>query len=567
MKIQCVDKKISDILNGGYYKIPRFQRPYSWQREQIDEFWNDTVAVKQADYFIGSTVVFDLQDGTFGIVDGQQRLTTITMLLCSIRNALDVLGYRELAEGIHNVIEKRDINNNLQYILQTETSYPYLQEHIQKYGNPSSEGKGGLEEENLELGFQLLNSYVESTINSIREDPSISEDDKPETIKDRLLEIRDKILGLSIIFISIDNEDDAYIAFETLNTRGFDLRTRDLVKNHLTRLLKAKNKNVDIAKDKWNNIVEVIESSANDIDMDSFIHHFWLSRYEYTSLRKLFKLMKKQVNQSNAEPFLDDLSTDAITYREINETSHRRWDKQDLEIRKSLDALILFRVQQQLPMVLSVIREYKVGRLAKRQVVNILRAIENFHFVFTAVTSQRSSGGISSMYASSARRLFEAQTKDQKNYVIDELKTKLQQKLPTYKEFEASFELIVYSDIFTKQKRLVQYILGKINDYTSPGIAVDYEQMTIEHLKPQSIAEPGIEQWEVARLGNLVLTTQALNIKLAAKPFLKKVELLRSESQIRLDEIIGSSKQWNSKQINERTKWMSNVSYNQIWKI
>ena len=112
-------------------------------------------------------------------------------------------------------------------------------------------------------------------------------------------------------------------------------------------------------------------------------------------------------------------------------------------------------------MALSIIREYNGGGIKLKHAEDALRAIENFHFIFTAITSQRSSGGISLMYALHARQLLGAENLQEKVKVLTELKRKLSQKLPSLPEFEANFTKLSYSDEFTKQKKIVQYILAK----------------------------------------------------------------------------------------------------------
>jgi len=74
MKISCIDKEIREILQTAYYRVPRFRRPYSWDRENVEEFWNDSIVNSEGDCFIGSIVVFKMKDPVKGIVDGQQRL-------------------------------------------------------------------------------------------------------------------------------------------------------------------------------------------------------------------------------------------------------------------------------------------------------------------------------------------------------------------------------------------------------------------------------------------------------------------------------------------------------------
>ena len=132
VNIKPIDRTIRQLLESGFYKIPRFQRPYSWERTHVEDFWDDAVVSEDLDYFIGSFVMYpnSKDSNTLMMVDGQQRLTTITILLAVIRNAFDVIGDSELARGIQKRIETEDIDNKRMYILQSETSYPYLQEHI-----------------------------------------------------------------------------------------------------------------------------------------------------------------------------------------------------------------------------------------------------------------------------------------------------------------------------------------------------------------------------------------------------------------------------------------------------
>ena len=117
MKIESVDQEIRNLLSSGYYRIPRFQRPFSWTRENIQEFWDDVVRDSPTDYFIGSMVVFKEGSQRFGVVDGQQRLTTITVLLAVLRNALQEFRFTDLAQGIQGLIERRNIDNQPEFIL------------------------------------------------------------------------------------------------------------------------------------------------------------------------------------------------------------------------------------------------------------------------------------------------------------------------------------------------------------------------------------------------------------------------------------------------------------------
>lgn len=339
-----------------------------------------------------------------------------------------------------------------------------------------------------------------------------------------------------------------------------------MVKGHLTKMIKPRNLNVDLTKDKWNKLLRVIEESSSDLSSEGYIHHYWLSRYEYLPAKKLYKAFKKIIKSNDdAQSFLNLLSTDAITYREINETAFRKWDKQEYSIRESLDALNMFRVKQPLPMLLSIMREYKAGSLKIRQVQEILQAIENFHFIFTAITSQRSSGGIAQMYALHARDLNKAQTNEDKMKIINSLKKKLIERKPGYPEFEAQFNDLKYSETFSKQKKLIQYILGKITNLETNGYPINYNLMTIEHIAAQN-ARIKVSPESCAKIGNLLLIDHDLNDKLGNKDFSDKKILLLS-SKVKVDEIIKNASIWNEDEIVRRTKYLANIAYNTVWQI
>ena len=172
------------------------------------------------------------------------------------------------------------------------------------------------------------------------------------------------------------------------------------------------------------------------------------------------------------------------------------------------------------------------------------------------------------MYALHARRLMRAATPAAKIAVVSDLKSKLRSRIPSYNEFEATFHEIAYSDIFTKQKKLVQYILGNISAHFSIGVAPDMEKMTIEHLSPQnpSSGTTKISDKEVARIGNLVYANAKINKQLANKSFTEKKTLLL-QSHVPIDEHIKKATKWNARAIEERTKYLAKLAYGKIWRI
>ncbi|MCK4857589.1 MAG: DUF262 domain-containing protein, partial [candidate division Zixibacteria bacterium] len=187
MKIESHDQDIRSLLSSAYYRIPRFQRPYSWTRENIQEFWDDVIRDSPSDYFIGSMVVFREGNQRYGVVDGQQRLTTITILLAVLRDTFVELKIQDLADGIQGLIERKNIDNKPEFILSTETSYPFFQDSILRFGAPEVSAEPMKEEDNLRNTRDQLKRLVDKKIKSIQMDPALPEKKQSETIKKSLI--------------------------------------------------------------------------------------------------------------------------------------------------------------------------------------------------------------------------------------------------------------------------------------------------------------------------------------------------------------------------------------------
>lgn len=567
MKIESTDQDLRTMLSSAYYKIPRFQRPYSWDRENIQEFWEDVIQDNPQDYFIGSMVVYKDGKQRYGVVDGQQRLTTITILLGVLRDKLALVGLNDLAEGIHGLIERRNIDNKPEFIVSTESSYPFFQDRIQKWGKPSLKIEALNEESSLQSAHAQLGQLVSDAISSVETDTTLSTERRKEAMSKKLVSIRDSLLNLKVILVKLEDEDDAYVIFETLNTRGKDLALADLVKNHLTKHIKAKNPSSDEVKIKWKQLLETIEGSSADLQTDAFIHHFWLSKYDYLPAKNLFKVLKKRITVSQASEFLDALLEDSTLYRSMNEPGYGKWAKEEKEIERALSALVTFRVAQQTPCVLSLLREYRITKkLKKKHLEDAVVAIEKFHFLFTAVTSQRSSGGISGMYAALGRRIFEANDTHEAVKIIQELRQKLRDRIPKIAEFKALFPNIIFTDNVTKQKKLMKYILVGLQRQKSNSTTIDYDQMTIEHLTPQSlIGQQGYDDSIIGQIGNLLLVSEELNGKLKNKLFKEKRKILL-DNGYELPKAIEEAAMWGQTEIQSRTDAIADEAYNEVWK-
>lgn len=552
MKIQCQDRNVEFIFQSHYFEIPRFQRPYSWDRDNWDEFWNDVFQSQQTDYFIGSVVTF--AKGQYkAIVDGQQRLTTITLLLATIRNFYRQHSFEDRASGAQNFIERNNKNNEPTYVLRAETSYPYLQTVIQKSEPQTKIAKLSEEEALLEAAFQFFSAKVSDELAQIESALTGTSATKKIRIKKRLDELRDTLLSLKLIYVELDNEDDAYQVFETLNTRGKDLATADLIKNHLARLLREKNSNSDDVKVRWSVMSDNIKAiSIEGIDLDGFLYHYWLATNTVTQKREIFKAVRTTIKtKPAAKKLLDELVTFSEVYRDLHEVNLRKWRTDELEIKSSVEAIIKFRVRHPLPLMMTALRKYDAKTLSKAEVLRIFQIIEMFTFVNTSLMNARSSGGVAQMYASHAKSLSSVSELVRRQKVISEFADKLASKLPPKEVFLAKFEGLKYSDSYSSQKRDVQYVVTKLFALMFPAVAINPSEMSIEHIEPQS--SKAMTDSQFASIGNLWFLKTAFNNELGNAPASAKLKKYK-ESQLPCDDTLLNAADWTATEIERRTK-------------
>lgn len=552
MKIECHDHTVRELLESSYYEIPRFQRPYSWDKENLDDFWTDVYESEQKDYFIGSIVTYKSGDSR-AVVDGQQRLTTLTVLLSALRNNFEEIGSTKQASGIHRLIERFDIDDANRFVLSTETSYPFLQFAIQSRNPDLTRVVRGEEDEllfqaNLFLTEKIANEVMLAKSNGVQNVINI----KVRAHK-RLEQLRDTALALKLILVQLDNEDDAYLVFETLNTRGKDLTSSDLLKNHLARMLRENNAKGDSVKVKWTTVSENIKTiQLDDVSIDEFIYHFWLAKNDFTKARDIFYVAKKSIlTKAAAKKALDELEKYSGLYRDLYRSNLRKWRNDETKIRMAIEVIVnRFRVRQPLPLMLTALYKYEDKALAKVEIERLFSAIELFTFTNTGLMSARSSGGVLQMYSHHARALHSSNAPTRREVTIDNLLAKLHARLPSKEIFIQRFSTLRYSDQHLGDKRLIQYALIKLFQHLAPSISVDPSQMSIEHIEPQS--SKAIDTAVTSTIGNLWYLNTQFNNSLGNMEVAQKLVKYRVAS-LPCDEQLKNAVIWNAESIQSRT--------------
>lgn len=566
--IQPSAKSIEEILSGpNYFRIPRFQRPFSWDVEHVDEFWNDAIRNFDQGYFIGPMVVYKEDDRDWGVVDGQQRLTIIALILVALRDNFEALGDRELSDAAHRFIERPDPNGKQRFILQSDVAEGAWINRIQQRRAETDVLRKAEFDPDTWAAYTIVS---ESMANLVLEMLPVSptEEERRDAQVTALRRIRDQILSLTVIWVPLDAEDDAYEIFETLNARGKDLEVADRLKNYFLSRLKAANANLDEHRSRWNSLREYFEGEPSSRDLNRFILHWWLSRAPYVAERKVFKEMKTRMDRSDVASEFELFEKDAALYRSIVDPDSTNWPIERHNIRDALRGLRVMRLAQPMPFVLALMRSYESGDLKRQPVVNMLHSIESYHFQVTAISTKSSSGGVSEMYASHARQLTEATSVAGRRGQLRALTAKLIERAPLRDDFiDAFVSRLVFADKHTRDKALVRYVLERLHRDSHPIPAADYSKFSIEHLRPQSNIRSDADVFIIGGIGNLLFIDETVNGRLGNRGFSKKKEILSEySSSYDIDDILAASR-WRNAEIDERARRLGALAFDKVWRL
>lgn len=254
-------KTIKQIFGDAdsFYQVPDYQRPYSWETEQIEVLWDDiytAMEINQESYFLGAIILTSPGDGYFEVVDGQQRLTTLTILLCVIRD-LYLKKDNALVNSIKSLVDGK---YRLRLITQSHYQNQFEKEILDKVKF----------RENLSKKEQEKDPFINATLIFRNKLMALKSIDKLKKFLDYLMN------RVILITITCSNQAFAIKLFQVLNTRGLDLTNTDIIKSHLYG--NCQKEKLPQLKSSWIQI----ENIADDVedDTDRLITYYGLSVLE-----------------------------------------------------------------------------------------------------------------------------------------------------------------------------------------------------------------------------------------------------------------------------------------------
>lgn len=543
--------------NGKSYKVPLYQRDYSWKDEDWEDLWFDIEEIpNDKTHYLGYIVLQKIEgnEESYWIIDGQQRITTLSILALAVtalfdkwaKNGIDTEGNKirvdKITERYLGNFSTSKLSISPKLVLNRNND-DYYKSWLLKYRAPSALSKLKKTQQLMQKAF----NYYFERLNEKFEDNKSGAD---------LADFLEKTVGNGILFtqIIVENDLDAYKVFETLNARGVKLSTADLLKNYLFKLT-SKLSDIDLeeAERRWQNINDIIKAN----DLTTFIRHYWNSKYKIERQPTLFKAIKREVNSPElAFSFLNDLENISQYYTGFNNPYDDLWLKEEED---GLKVLQMLKVSTCYSLMMAAITNFK-----RNEIKTLFREL-------SVITLRHNIAGLN---PNEAERVFSKVANDVSNKVITTAKDVSLALKSIYVSDDNFVQAFSTAILNTKRKKeLAKYILVKIeNQIANKEYQPEDAKATIEYILPEN---PGsvweetfpndIQEDYVYRIGNYTLLEASINNKLSNEfPFLDKLEKYK-ESTYKLSNEYCDYEKFDPKVIALRQEKMAKVAKG-IWR-
>ena len=561
--------KIDNIFQSEFfYSIPKYQRQYVWKNSKIIEFWDDIqFSMKESgrvNYFLGSFIFqLDESQNAKKVIDGQQRLTTILILnsiLCKYFikmndtfNIKETKKYCVLGDKKAKIDRPRISNDDL-ILLTYIVDYCVEQNSFNSLDNYLKD----INYKCLETDKQLLFCYNYFLDSIAKELENIKT--KSKRIK-YLEEIRDSLLKVSVIEIAVEDSQSASLVFETINARGQELEIHELIKNYLYMYEKTV-RGTKVAPKKWEKILENVESPKNS-SITKFITHYATCSFGKTGKKEIFSVFKNNTPRIKANERLQNLMDFSVIYKNIvNHNSKTYGVRVDYLLRCFADMKIsIIR-----PLIMSLLFAYTNNQISEFKLIKEITILKNFLSVFVCIL-ERKTNEIEDKIYEYAHKIHICYDDE----ILAELNTYLKAKYNSISEdeFVQAFSKLSYSKFpekyrdFKINKLKCQYVLREYELSLQQNDENLISSFSIEHIKDDCLGG------HACKIGNLVPLPKSKNNNLSGKSLVQKKTKYESSCYLSTQKAAKNPKfeVWDDEAIDNRTKHMAKVFYNEVWKI
>jgi hypothetical protein len=557
--LKTSDVTFQDLIgNGKKYGVPAFQRDYSWEEEHWEDLWNDIedlAASADARHYMGAMVVEAKSDREFQIIDGQQRVTTLSILALAVIDTLRMLGdtdeererNRDRAVRLRErFIGEKDPASLLESskLFLNVNDDAFYQDYLVQLRPPNN--PRGLPRSNR----LLWNCFQWFKARLAEKQPQSGEWFAAllsETVARQLL----------FILITVEDELSAYVVFEMLNARGLKLSSTDLLKNYLFSKVGVP-ADLTALQRRWKALIDVVRQER----FPDFLRYHLLCEYPRIRKQRLFKQVRDQIGSARQVfALMEALERRAELFAALNDSEHEYW-LDNPEAKPYVRELLLFKVGQVTPLLFAAHE-----MLCPADFVRVLKLVNVISFRYTVIGSLNTND-LEPAYHHAAHALL-ARRITRPAEVFELLRDIY---VPDEK-FARDFEMKEIGSA-GQRKKLAKYILCRL-ETDLPGVQHDYELDTgsIEHILPENPSSDWLPCFAeerqkdfIDRIGNLTLLEASLNRQIGNMPLAEKLPFYAHSSYGQTRSIAASGLQeWTPANLAERQMRMARRAIH-VWR-
>lgn len=573
MDFSASQKCINELLSRNCsYSIPKNQRKYVWDEVEWDELFEDIFLIEQNNdyaHFIGSFVFSKTKNqNEYLIIDGQQRLITISILLLCMSDKLNEAKEIKASQSIiYTFLLGRDSNGDEFYKITRDDGIFFLTTLIDEI----KQGKSLASEEAQKLfksNFDEKDKYNKKVLSCfiyfkkrIDEFVVFKKKNKKETIAI----MRDKLIACQNIEIIVGTDFEGFRVFETLNARGIPLEQHELIKNFFYSYLRSKTKIANLDS-KWQKIISNVVTEKADY-FPAFITHYCVHKYGKIKKNEEFRTIRDKTEKKHVEVLLGSIWKCSFYYSYIiNPEKYKVQSGSDYKVYVSLNFFHSLSIRQVRPLLLSLFEAYEDKKtITQKDFIESMNVLETFYFMYVTLL-KGTTNQIDNSIILLAKKIANS---DELLVATDLIKSELGKYISERDKIKEEFKTIGFSNKNKKfnnssNKKCANYVLEKIEKSLDVNDEVQYfKVMSIEHIYNDSDTEDF-----AAYIGNLLPLSKRMNSKNANNEFAIKLERYKKSNLLMVKNFIshhGNKYTWNKNDILDRCNRLAEYCFNKIW--